>query len=214
MQGREIFTDRRFGTRPVACADCHADYVEDRIPAARDIKAGRPILGAHGRISAWNGEFVGDALRRYGAGAARCALRYQGRGRSYDDALSPSESGALLAYFRAVSVGSEPRHAPWTALNLPRDSARLADAVDRALRRRGDPEHGTDVFDRACRLCHGAGNTALGPDLHARTFNDTAAARLVWTGRGAMPFFPPGKLSPADVADLLAFLRTVMKHPR
>jgi len=214
MQGKEIFYDRRFGARPVACVDCHADYVEDRIRAARDIKPGRPILGVHRRISAWSGEFTGDALRRYGGGAARCALQYQGRGRSYDDALSQSESSALLAYFQAVSPGDEPRHVPWTALNRPGDSLRLADAVDQALRRRGDPKRGNDVFDRACRRCHDSGNTAPGPDLSPREFDAPVIARLVWMGRGAMPFFPPDKLPPADVADLLAFLQTVMKRPR
>jgi len=214
MQGKEIFYDRRFGARPVACADCHADYVENRIRAARDIKPGRPILGAYRRISAWNGEFTGGALRRYGAGAARCALLYQGRGRSYDDALTRSESRALLAYFQAVSPGDEPRHVAWTALNRPADSLRLSEAVEKALRRRGDPERGGEVFDRACRMCHVPGDMAAGPDLRSRVFDAAATARLVWTGRDAMPFFPPDKLSPADAADLLAFLQTIMKRPR
>ncbi len=214
VQGKNIFYDRRFGPRPVACADCHADYAENRIRAARNIKPGGAVLGAHRRISAWGGEFTGKALRRYGAGAARCVLRYQGRGRSYDDALSQSESSALLAYFRAVSTGDEPRRVSWTALNRPVDSLRLADALNEALRRRGDPERGGDLFDRACRRCHATGNPAAGPDLRLRLFDARTVARLAWTGRGAMPFFPPDKLSPGDVADLLAFLQTIMKRPR
>lgn len=87
----------------------------------------------------------------------------------------------------------------------------LGCALDPALDLDGDPERGATLFTADCALCHGidAGGTSRGPALTAPS-NDRAAADaldVVRYGAGDMPAYP--ELNDAELADLLAWLRTL-----
>lgn len=93
---------------------------------------------------------------------------------------------------------------------------------------RGDADHGKELYDRTCRICHGDKDTGSGrisPEttilnatlsadydtLFPGTPHDSVVIEKIRHGQfygigGNMPFFTQEKLSDADVGDLLAYL--------
>jgi cytochrome c2 len=85
---------------------------------------------------------------------------------------------------------------------------------------KGDAAKGKTVFNR-CVMCHGAageGNEAIAKALGAQmpalgskevqALNDAELKKIVLEGKGKMK---PVSLSDAEVADVIAFLRTLKK---
>jgi len=208
-EGQGIFRSRQQGTVDIACADCHADY-EDRLQPPDRLLPGHSILGAAGRKLAWNGEFRGEAFRRTAAGAAKCAVLYQRRAKTLDAALSAREADALLAFFHAISTGSEPSRLQWTAVTYPGDTAVSAETLERLMepvwKIRGNAERGESVYNRACGYCHGPNGLELGPSLKTQKRSLAAVPRVIRSGKGSMPFFSRDKLEDAEIADIIAFI--------
>lgn len=82
-------------------------------------------------------------------------------------------------------------------------------------------QSGADTYKAKCMMCHGAdglGNTPTGKAMKAIPFNspdlvkasdaDLIAATL--NGKGKMPAYT-GKLTPAQVKDVIAYIRTLQK---
>jgi mono/diheme cytochrome c family protein len=82
-------------------------------------------------------------------------------------------------------------------------------------------QSGADTYKGKCMMCHGAdgsGNTPAGksmkaipftsPDLVKATDADLIAATL--NGKGKMPAYS-GKLTPAQVKEVIAYIRTLQK---
>ncbi|HTW45170.1 MAG TPA: cytochrome c [Acidobacteriaceae bacterium] len=80
---------------------------------------------------------------------------------------------------------------------------------------------GADVYKSRCQMCHGAdgsGNTPAGkamkaipfksPDLVKKT--DAALIAATESGKGKMPAYK-GKLSDAQIKDVIAYIRTLQK---
>lgn len=208
-EGQRIFRSRTFGIVEIACADCHAEH-EDRLQPPERLLSGHSILGAAARQLAWNGEFRGKELQRTAAGAAKCALVYQQRGKSIESALSEIEADALMAFYAAISTGSEPSRLPWSAVTYPGDTTMSSETLDRLLeplaRLRGNAQRGEDIYRRACGLCHGPGGLELGPALKTQKKSLDDIPRLIRAGKGSMPFFSRDKLSDADIADIVAYV--------
>jgi cytochrome c6 len=80
---------------------------------------------------------------------------------------------------------------------------------------------GADIYKAKCQMCHGAdglGNTPAGKAMKARPFNapdvlkesDTDLTAVIKSGKNKMPAFA-GKLSGAQIADLVAYIHSLQK---
>jgi len=82
-------------------------------------------------------------------------------------------------------------------------------------------DSGADIYKAKCQMCHGAdgsGNTPAGKSLKATPLNSGDAVKaadadliaVTKNGRNKMPAFS-GKLTDAQIADVIAFVRTLQK---
>jgi len=82
-------------------------------------------------------------------------------------------------------------------------------------------DDGGAVFKAKCAMCHGAdgsGNTTMGKNLKLRPLGsadvqkqtDAQLTTIVTDGKGKMPSYK-GKLTPAEIAAQIAFIRTLKK---
>ena len=83
-----------------------------------------------------------------------------------------------------------------------------------AIPTNGDPAAGAQVFQAQCNGCHPNANAGIGPALHGPAFSerfptDGSVAAVVRAGRGGMPAFSADKVSDQDLANLVAYLRTL-----
>jgi cytochrome c6 len=80
---------------------------------------------------------------------------------------------------------------------------------------------GADTYKAKCQMCHGAtglGDTPAGKAMKARPFNlpdvlkesDADLLTVIKTGKNKMPAFA-GKLTDAQMNDVLAFVHTLQK---
>jgi mono/diheme cytochrome c family protein len=80
---------------------------------------------------------------------------------------------------------------------------------------------GADTYKAKCQMCHGAdglGNTPAGKAMKARPFNspdvlkesDTDLMAVIKNGKNKMPAFA-GKLTDAQIADVVAYIHTLQK---
>jgi len=78
-----------------------------------------------------------------------------------------------------------------------------------------------DTYKAKCMMCHaadGSGNTPAGKSMQALPFkspalikaSDTDLIAATLNGKGKMPAYT-GKLTPAQVKDLIAYIRTLQK---
>ncbi len=188
-----------------ACADCHA------VRAADDADrryAGFPMEGVTARPSWWNGQST-QLLD-----AVNFCLVYFMRG----SAIVPGEieGDALYEFLASISTGEPEPGIPFTLVTTVQ-----------ALPA-GDADSGREVYDLACRACHGARGsgkgrlssavTVLGEDLSAEydelfpgVDHDLLVIEKVRHGQffgvgGNMPPFARERLSDEDLSDLVAYL--------
>jgi len=208
-QGKALFENRNLGEVDIACIDCHSEY-DDYLDSDERIRAGHAILGAHKRVSTWNGQFQGNALRRTAAGAAKCASIYQLCADDIGAALSNEEAEALLAYFGAISTGNEPPRLVWSSVSYPGDPRYSKESVLNAIapieKLHGDGVKGEVLFRKTCMLCHGPGSRGIGPAIQVMKKHIDDLTRVVRTGYDNMPFFSRDKLSDQDIADIKAWV--------
>lgn len=87
---------------------------------------------------------------------------------------------------------------------------------------KGDAAKGKELFEQQCGLCHDATTTEkkMGPGLkglfkrpklstNGKPTNDANVRDKIMTGGNGMPPFKDMNLSPADVANLMAYLKTL-----
>lgn len=85
----------------------------------------------------------------------------------------------------------------------------------------GGGSDGAAIYKAKCAMCHGAdgaGQTAMGKNMKLRDLRsaevqkqtDAALVKWIADGKGKMPAYK-GKLTPADIDALVAFIRTLKK---
>jgi len=207
-RGEEIFDSASLSPSSLnvfACSTCHSAEEGD------DVSGGAPgyrLFGAVNRPRFWGEEF--DSVRE----AVDACLLYFMKG----DALDPEDEDfhALYEYLVSISPGDGPSEPlPFTVVE------NVVDVV------RGNPARGEEVYEVACRGCHGAAFGAEGSilrtevDLPAITEDyvvlfpgidpSLVVIEKVRHGRffnigGEMPLFSQEALSDADLGALLSYL--------
>ena len=85
----------------------------------------------------------------------------------------------------------------------------------------GGGSDGPAIYKAKCAMCHGpdgAGQTTMGKNLKLRDLRsadvqkqtDAALTKVITDGKGKMPAYK-GKLTPADIESVVAFIRTLKK---
>lgn len=204
-RGRQVFADPGFSEsrfNVFSCATCHA--------TTPDAPPGVAVsLADVTRRESWWGGKVRTLLD-----ASDFCWVYFMRGFPSIDAAS-DDARALFDYLDSLSSGSDPLPAlPLTAVETIVDPGP------------GDATHGSAVYDRACRVCHGDPHTGAGrigpaavviPEASQDLADDLGVdIRLVLTEKvrhgqffgvgGNMPFYPLEQLSASELADLLEYL--------
>jgi mono/diheme cytochrome c family protein len=77
-----------------------------------------------------------------------------------------------------------------------------------------DASAGLQVFTSKCNGCHPNANAGIGPALHGSAFasrypDNTALLGVVRQGKGGMPAFTAAQLSDQDLANVVAYLRSL-----
>jgi thiosulfate dehydrogenase len=188
---------------PFSCNTCHAKPGDD--PARRF--PGAPLEGAASRPSFWGGRFtsLADAV-------GECVTHFQ-RATDFDPQSDPARD--LYSYL--VKIGS-------TGQTGARPFTIVRSAVDIP---RGDAGRGANVWNVACRTCHGEPRSGAGrlsdqisivPEAtraeHGKEGPDVVRVVVIEKIRhgsylgfpGTMPPFSTEVLSDPEIGDLLAYL--------
>lgn len=204
--GRDLFTTNAASesrANRFSCSMCHAaDGSDGRIlPGAR-------LGGAVDRPTFWGGR-ENDLLRAVN----QCRYYFMGASRSWKPDDEPAKAmWAFLATLPRDAPGAQPFTVPPGAADLPA----------------GDAARGAQVYEAACRVCHGASGTGdkrlregipTLPDESARYFAslgfDRNQTRITFVEKvrhgaflglyGTMPPFSTESLTDADLGALLSF---------
>jgi thiosulfate dehydrogenase len=207
-RGEMLFTSHKASpnkSNRFACATCHFD-----IPPAdtSEIKTGAPLAGAPLRKTFWGGK-ENDLLRSVND----CRVYFM----KAQEPWQPDDPDAqgLYAYLTSLESGSTDP----VSFSIVQSVADLPE---------GDSANGADLFNRACKHCHGAAHsgsgrlTSLAPVLpedtlaeHSEPEYTSDQTRLVFVEKvrhggflgygGVMAPFSTEVLSDAELSDLLAF---------
>ncbi|MBI2862222.1 MAG: cytochrome c [Chloroflexi bacterium] len=79
---------------------------------------------------------------------------------------------------------------------------------------KGNAAAGQAVFQTSCNACHPGGGQGVGPALQGPAFaskypTDDAISKVVRQGMGVMPAFSPDRLSDQQLADVIAYVRSL-----
>ncbi len=216
--GARRLADPNLSTSPFnrsSCTTCHRIGPPAGLPPVDDdgrhpgaIDAGYNLADTVHRPSWWGG----DELRLLDA-VNTCLTGFMG-GRP----LEPDEDAARQIYEYLLAVSPDP--APPA---LPVTVVRTIDDLT-ALKPDADPDRGRDVYDRACRRCHGDPHTGAGradsrasliPEDSIAVFGTSLArsavvekvrhGRLFHIG-GVMPFYSLEVLADEELADVLSYV--------
>jgi len=206
-RGRQVFADPGFSAsrfNVFSCATCHA--------TTSDAPPGVAVsLADVTRREAWWGGKVRTLLD-----ASDFCWVYFMRGFPSIDGES-DDARALFDYLASLSTGAGTDPLPTLPLTA------VETIVEPAP---GDATHGSTVYDRACRVCHGDPHTGAGrigpavvviPEASQDLAEELGVdIRLVLTEKvrhgqffgvgGNMPFYPLEQLSESELADLLEYL--------
>ena len=204
--GAQLFADPRFSGSDVnafSCATCHA--VGD---AGSRIYPGLPLTDVVARSRFWGG--TSTSL----LDATNSCIAFFMRGQP----ITREEPKARALYEYLASTSAEPVGSkPALPLTIVENVTTLA---------RGNPSRGSDVWDAACKSCHGAPHTGDGrlTESASKVPEDSAdfaesvgfpldlvVIEKVRHGAffgvgGTMPPFPVEQLSDEDLGALIAFL--------
>ncbi len=209
-RGEHLFRDPDFSRSQFnifSCSDCHATNATDDSLLRL---AGNPLNDSAFRAAWWNG-YTAQYLDAVNA----CWVFFM-RGEAQGVVAGDPEGDALYEYLVSISPGNP---APALPLTYQRNIIGLVPGI---------AVNGEQVYDMACRNCHGDAGTgrgrlhasivALGPELSASydaefpgIDHDVLVVEKVRHGQffgvgGNMPPFALERLSDAELADLLAFL--------
>jgi mono/diheme cytochrome c family protein len=215
-RGRKIFYDSNYGSTGLACANCHADFDDEKYPDDR-IRPGHNLIGVTKKKVTWYGRFRGEALGATAYGAGLCIVMYQRKDNIKNPfkALPPEDASALIAYFEFITGDAEPKINDIKPI-LPWESekdrlAKLEVFKSKILSLKGNPQNGEIIYEKACQQCHSE-EIAIGPPLFNIEINPGKMIELIRAGspmesQTMMPFFTPDKLTDQDIADLISFLK-------
>jgi mono/diheme cytochrome c family protein len=90
--------------------------------------------------------------------------------------------------------------------------------------RRGEPltgpltlneeqQRGHVLYDRHCYKCHQEGEGGMSPKFNEKPLPKFLMRFQIRHGLGAMPAFPPERLSDQDVHDIVEYLVALRRHP-
>lgn len=172
----------------LTCGTCHA---RSRRQEARDglLRAGHPLEGSAYRGTWWSGRITTDV----GQAADYCLRAFVDPSTAGFDA---PERKALVLF--AQRLGREHDVSPMILLR------RDAGDVDISS---GDAVRGSDLFARACRVCHESDTDALRELVG--DLSPTQVANVIRKGKGLMPFFQVDRLEAPQVADIAVYLESV-----
>lgn len=211
--GERLFSSRTLSTSPFnafSCATCHTVGSEPpsySVGGGRSgrITAGYDLFGVVHRGSWWGGYEVRllDAMNV-------CLVQFMGGGE-----LGPEDESAraLYEYLAQHSPGETAAALPWTVVKDVTDLRGLA----------GDAAAGQDVYDRACKGCHGAPHSGAGrlgsktsiiPEDTVAMFGSSARGVVVEKVRHGKFFHIGGTMAPysaeavgdQEIANILAYL--------
>jgi thiosulfate dehydrogenase len=216
--GARRLSDPDLSTSPfnrVSCSTCHRLGPPPGLPPVEAdgrhvgaIDAGYTLADSVHRPSWWGG----DELRLLDA-VNTCLTGFMG-----GKPLEADEDAARQIYEYLVTISPDP--APPA---LPVTVVRTIDDLS-ALKDGADADRGRDIYDRACRRCHGAPHTGEGridtrasfiPEDSIAVFGPTLArsavvekvrhGRLFHIG-GVMPFYSLEVLTDEELADVLSYV--------
>lgn len=211
--GERLFSSRTLSTSPFnafSCATCHTVGSEPPAYSAGGgrsghITPGYDLFDVVHRGSWWGGYEVRlvDAINV-------CLVQFMGGGK-----LGPEDESARALYeYLAQHSPDDPASAlPWTVVKDVTELRGLA----------GDAAAGQDVYDRACKVCHGAPHSGAGrlgsktsilPEDTVKVFGGTARAVVVEKVRhgkffnigGTMAPYSAEALGDQEIANILAYL--------
>ena len=88
-------------------------------------------------------------------------------------------------------------------------SARRSEPIVGPIAFAPEAARGEQVFMRHCHECHPKGEAGLEPALNDKPLPGWLIRFQVRRGLGAMPAFPEDEISPAELEDLVAYLRAL-----
>ena len=204
--GRRLFHDGGLGSTGVACADCHATVRDEASEGDGKLRSGHTAFGMAARPY-WRGDTRRTAYPQLGPAIDACVQLFQ-----IAAPLEATDSRALVAYLTSLS----PAKGELPIQIQPALEANLI--YDRPKYRGGNADRGKKLFYRACHSCHPQGKSGLGPSITGASIPAVVLKIREGNGllRGArrpsawMPFFGRDRLSDDEVADIAAYVGTLL----
>lgn len=204
--GRQLFSDPTFSDsefNAFSCATCHAGDA----PVEGRIYSGAPLVDSAFREAWWGGYAA-----RYLDAVNHCAVFFMRRVRPMD--RDDVKGRALYEYLVSISPSRDEPALPLTVVENVTTVPR------------GDPRRGEQVYEAACKHCHGAPHTGEGRlDEYVDVIPEASVAFAEENGfepslvviekvrhgqffgvGGNMPFFSLEALSDEDLGALIAYL--------
>ena len=124
-------------------------------------------------------------------------------------------SGSAIGFLASSVALSSGALAQTAQASKPRAGAVSGSSSSAANADEGDSHRGRDLYVRlACYQCHGyegQGGTSAGPRLGPDPLPAEAMAAFIRVDNGMMPPYTAKLVPDRDVADIVAYLRTVIK---
>ncbi len=214
--GRRLFYSPTISTNGLSCADCHADFDEDKHDDGL-IRAGHSLFSAYYRTTWWGKDpEADDAYATIDEAAVVCVLHYMRN----KDKLTAQQQLDLRAYLKAISQ---------RVLYTPLAIAPAADQTGAyAGFGGGNRLNGKALFYAACHSCHPNANAGIAPAPIPRDREPAYYARIIREGDGLgavlsgidpnaysyksgrfSPFFGADRLSDAQIRDIIAYIKSL-----
>lgn len=220
-----------YSRSPVDYVGSNLDVGFDPQPAAGDTSAnaGKAYFVEYGCVSCHgiDGKGTSYAPMSISSAATVLAMVRSGPGGMpvYPKDYLPDDTvKAIAAWLLAQQppTTSIPTPTPTTAATTPPTTTTAATppaTTTTATQPAGDLVHGASVFSGSlgCSACHGQNAAGgFGPALNNAQFaqgypTDASLAAIIRDGKDTMPAFDTSRLSDADLADLIAYIRSLQK---
>ncbi len=199
--GKDLFY-KASGVTGLACAHCHSDGTNDAEPL---VKYHTNIKNADLRTQTFLGKFKGEDVKKTAGGATVCWEQFL----KNTDPLTPDQIASFNAYYELVGKGDPVKDAVYTTIALPtQDKEKLKKDQDEIAKLTGDKAKGEEVFNGACKFCHGENSKvkkvpSLFKDFDGNLKSITFMSRF---GKKYMPFFSYEAISNQDMANVVAYI--------
>lgn len=204
-QGKDIFYGNT-GVNSVtnlACAHCHSDGTNDA--AFPLTKYHSNIKNADLRSQTYLGKFKGEDVKKTAGGATVCWEQYL----KFKEPMTAEQIASLNAYYELVGKGEPVKDVVYTTIALPtQDKEKLKKDQEEIAKLTGDKTKGEEVFNGACKFCHGDGTKIKSVPSLFRDFDGNLKSITFMTrfGKKYMPFFSYESISNQDMANVVAYI--------